>query len=127
MSFSNDDVVNSLGNMSVMELIALTKHLEEKWGLEAKPDFSQAVITHGTTLEVQPSEQTEFNVFLVSHTPDKKMAVVKMVRELLSLGLLESKTLVESLPKQIKEGISKEDAEALKVRLTEAGATVEVK
>jgi large subunit ribosomal protein L7/L12 len=120
-----DSVVEALGQMNVMQVIALTKELEQKWGVEAKPQLGQVI----TTLqpEVPESNQTEFSVVFVSFPADKKMALVKMVREVLNLGLLDSKNLVESLPKTIKEGVSKEEAEAMKTRLVEAGGVVEIK
>lgn len=123
---SNDDVVKALGNMSVLQVIALTKELEQKWGVKAEPP----------TVQVQPEQkqpdtnahaQTEFNVVLTQVPADKKMAVLKMVRELTGLGLKESKEVVEGCPKVIKEAVSKEDAEAYKAKLVEAGGTVEVK
>jgi large subunit ribosomal protein L7/L12 len=124
-NLTNEQMAEFLGNLSVMELIKLTKDLEQKWGLEAKP---QTVFSP----TVQPTEdkvavQTEFNVVFVSFPADKKMTLVKLVREVLGLGLLESKNLVESLPKNLKEGCSKEEADALKARFVEAGAQIEVK
>lgn len=123
MSLTNEQVAEFLGNMSVIQLITLTKELESLWGVEAKP---QAVI-QTIKQEVKTVEQTEFTVTLVSFPADKKIALVKLVREVLGLGLVESKNLVESLPKVIKEGVSKDDAEALKVKLAEVGGVVEVK
>ncbi len=120
---NNDDVVKALGNMTVLEVIALTKDLEAKWGVEAKPAPVQFVESNVKRVE----EQTEFTVTLVSVPADKKMAVVKAVRELTLLGLKESKDLVEAAPKMLKESISAADAEDLKVKLTAAGAVIEVK
>ena len=122
--FTEKDVVKALGNMNVMQLIALTKELESKWGVEGKPQVQEGT---SPNVEVQENTQTEFNLTLVSYPPEKKITLVKLVRELLGLGLLESKSLVESVPKMIKEGGTKEEVEALRVKLTEAGATVEVK
>ena len=119
-----NDVVEKLGSLTVMELIALTRQLEEQWGVKAEPQV-QAV--EQTTQTETQSAQTEFTVVLVSVPADKKMAVVKLVRELTGLGLMESKTLVESAPKNVKESVSKEDAEDLKGKLTAAGAVIEVK
>lgn len=120
---NNDDVVNALGNLTVLEVIALTKELEAKWGVEAKP--APVVFTQQNTKLVEA--QTEFTVTLVSVPADKKMAVVKAVRELTQLGLKESKDLVEAAPKMLKELVSAAEAEDLKVKLTAAGAVIEVK
>jgi large subunit ribosomal protein L7/L12 len=121
---TKDDVVQALGNMNVMQLIALTKHLEEKWGVKAVPQTVQQVVIPQETKE---SAQTEFTVTLLSFPADKKMSLVKLVREQLGMGLLESKNLVEATPKVLKDGVSKDDAEALRIKFTEAGGVVEVK
>lgn len=123
---TNDDVVNFLGNMSVMQVIALTKELEQKWGVKAEPPTVQ-VQPQQTQTDTQAQAQTEFNVVLTQVPADKKMAVLKMVRELTGLGLKESKEVVEGCPKVIKESVSKEEAEQVKAKLVEAGGTVEVK
>jgi large subunit ribosomal protein L7/L12 len=124
-NFNNKEIALAIGNLTVMQLISLTKEMELKWNLKALPVFTSApiVVVTDDVKEVQ----TEFDVVLVSFAVDKKMTVVKLVREILAIGLLDSKTLVESLPKTIKEGVSKEDAEAIKVRFTEAGVLVEIK
>lgn len=119
-----DEVVQALGNMSVMQVIALTKELEQKWGVKAEPPTVQV---QPRTNEQPKDEQTEFNVVLASVPADKKMAVIKIVREVSLLGLKESKELVEAAPKTVKEGVSKAEADELKRKLEEAGAVVEVK
>lgn len=121
-----EEIVKALGNMSVMELITLTKELEQKWGVSATPQVTTTVQMPGTNDETAVA-QTEFTVVLASFAADKKMAVVKAVRELTGLGLLESKQLVEGAPKTVKDGLSKADAEDLKNKLTEAGAVIELK
>ena len=124
MSITAEDVVQKLGNMSIMELISLTKELEQLWGLKALPP----VVAFQKPISTTPSvEQTEFNVVLASFDAANKMAIIKVVREIAGLGLKESKELVEAAPKMIKEGVSKEEAEDLKSKLTAAGAVVEVK
>lgn len=125
MSLTNEQVVEFLGNLSVMNMISLTKELEEKWGVEAKPQLMNAPPPQQT--ETKQEAQTEFNVTLVSYPADKKIALVKLIREVMGLGLVECKTLVESVPKLLKEGISKDDVEALKAKLAETGAVLEVK
>lgn len=122
---TNEDVVQWLGNQSAMQVIALTKELEEKWGVKAVPQ----------TIQTQPDQQQpeqqsakdEFNVVLQSVPADKKMNVIKAIRESLGLGLKESKELAEAAPKTIKESASKADADDLFAKLTAAGAVVEVK
>jgi large subunit ribosomal protein L7/L12 len=123
MSLSNEDVVDAIGNLSVMQLIALTKELETKWGVEAVPQMVQFVSTQP---EVKAETQTEFSISLVSYPADKKITLVKLVRELLGLGLLESKALVEGAPKLLKESLSKEDVEVMKTKLMEAGGVVAI-
>lgn len=120
----NEDILKVIGNYSVMELISLTKELENKWGLKAAPPVVQ-VKTVETT--VQTVAQTEFNVFLASVPADKKMNVIKMVRETIGLGLKDAKDFVEAAPKMLKEAVSAEEADALKEKLTAAGAVIEVK
>lgn|SRR5574337_640754 len=124
MSLTNEDVAQWLGNQSVMTILALTKELEEKWGVEAKPQ----------AIQVQPDQQKEqtpvkdsFDVILASVPADKKMSVIKAVRELNTLGLKEAKEFVEAAPKSLQEGLTKDQADELKRKLEEAGAVVEVK
>lgn len=124
-TLTNDDVVQFVGNLTVMQLIELTKELEKKWGVEAKPQITQLQLAPQP--EVQAVVQTEFTVVLVSFPSDKKMGVVKLVREIMGLGLLESKTLAEAAPKPVKMDVSKEEAEIVKARFVEAGAVVEIK
>jgi large subunit ribosomal protein L7/L12 len=121
--FTNDDVVKALGNMSVMQVIALTKELEQKWGVKAEP---QAVQVQQQQTE-KAVEKDEFDVVLASVPVAAKMGVIKAIREILGLGLKESKDLAEAAPKTIKEGVSKADAAELSAKLTAVGAVVEVK
>lgn len=123
---TQEQLVSSLNNLTVMELIALTKKLEQEWGVKAEAPVVQQV---GPQVVEAPKEaQTEFDVVLVGFPADKKIALIKLVREILGLGLLESKAVVEgALPRAIKEGISKDDADGIKTKLTEVGAIVEVK
>lgn len=122
---TQEEVVAFLGNMSVMQVIELTRELEAKWGVKAEP---QVQVQHQNDAPKQEVvEQTEFTVTLTSVPADKKMAVLKMVRELTLLGLKEAKEFVESVPKVVKESCSKADAEEYKAKLVEAGGVVEVK
>src|ERR1700743_1555404 len=119
MEYTEEQIVEALGSMSVIQMIALTKQLEEKWGIKAAPPVVsiQSLPKEESTVK----QQTEFNLILVSFPPDKKMGLIKLVREIMAISLVESKTLVESVPKLIKESVSKEDAELFKGKLEEAG------
>jgi large subunit ribosomal protein L7/L12 len=120
-----EDVVNALGNLTVMELIKLTKDLETQWEVEAKP---QTVVYQGPDLNQEKKEaQTEFSVVLVAVPAASKISCVKLVKEVLSLGLLEAKNLVEAAPKVVREGVSKEEATELVAKFVAAGATAELK
>lgn len=121
---TKEEVVEALGNLSVMQIIALTKELEQKWGVEAKP---QPVTVGPQKVEQQQAVQTEFSVVLVSYPADKKMSALKAIREVTGLGLKEAKEFVEAVPKVVKEGLSKEEATTLQATLTAAGGVIEVK
>ena len=126
---SKEQVVDFLSKMSVMDLAALTKELEDKWGVKAAPVAVAAsgVSAAGAAGAVAPAaEQTEFTVILME-VGAKKIEVIKVVRELTQLGLKEAKDLVDGAPKTVKEGVSKADAETMKKKLEEAGAKVEIK
>jgi large subunit ribosomal protein L7/L12 len=117
-------LVDQLSALTVLEAAELSKALEEKWGVSA----AAAVAVAGPAAAAAPAaeEQTEFDVILTGDG-GKKINVIKEVRALTGLGLTEAKTLVESAPKAIKEGVSKDEAEKVKKQLEEAGATVELK
>jgi large subunit ribosomal protein L7/L12 len=122
---TREQVVDYLSSLSVMDIADLTKELEEKWGVSAAPiAVAGGVAADGGGEAVE--EQTEFDVELTSFG-DKKINVIKAIREITSLGLKEAKDLVESAPKVVKDAVSKEEAEEVKKRLEEAGATVTVK
>jgi large subunit ribosomal protein L7/L12 len=119
-----ETVIDALGNMSVMQLIALTKHLEEQWGVKAEPQMVQQTFV---PKQENQAVQTEFNVTLMSYPPDKKMGTIKVLKEMTGLGLKEAKELAEKAPVMIKEGVTTEDAQLYKTKLEEAGAVIEVK
>jgi large subunit ribosomal protein L7/L12 len=121
-------VVDFLSKMSVMDLASLTKELEDKWGVKAAPVAVAAVggAAPAAGGAAAAAEQTEFTVIL-KEAGAKKIEVIKAVRELTQLGLKEAKDLVDGAPKNVKEGVSKADAETFKKKLEEAGAKVEVK
>ena len=125
MSVTKEDVIQFIENMSVLELSELVKELEEKFGVSAAAPMAVAAMPAAGG-EVAAAEQTEFDVVLVSFG-EKKIQVIKTVREITGLGLKEAKAEVEGAPKAIKEGISKDEAEELVKKLEEAGATAEVK
>ena len=122
---TREQVVDYLSSLSVMDIAELTKELEEKWGVSAAPvAVAGAVAADGGGEAAE--EQTEFDVELTSFG-EKKINVIKAIREITSLGLKEAKELVESAPKVVKDAVSKEEAEEVKKKLEEAGATVTVK
>jgi len=124
---TKEDVIEFISNMTVLELSELIKELEEKFGVQAVAPVATvaAPTTAAPEAEAAP-EKTEFDVILTA-VGDKKIQVIKTVRAITGLGLKEAKELVDNVPKPIKEGISKEEAEEVKKQLEEAGATVEIK
>jgi large subunit ribosomal protein L7/L12 len=123
---TKEEIIEAISQMTVLELSELVKALEEKFGVQAAAPVAMAPVAAAPTAEEKPQEQTEFDVILTS-AGDKKIQVIKVVRELTGLGLKEAKDLVDSAPKAIKEKISREEAEQIKAKLEEAGATVEIK
>jgi large subunit ribosomal protein L7/L12 len=120
-------IANDLSNLTVMQVAELVKVLEDKWGVSAAAAAPVVVAAAGgPAAAAAVEEKTEFAVHLMS-AGDKKINVIKVVRELTNLGLKEAKDLVDSAPKVVKEGISKEEAEAMKKKFEEVGAKVEVK
>ena len=126
MSATIDQVLDLIGNMTVLELSELKKKYEEKFGVTAAaPMMAMPMGGMGGGAAVA-EEKTEFNVMLMS-AGDKKIQVIKVVRELTGLGLKEAKDLVDGAPKAVKENVSKEDAAKMKAALEEQGASVEIK
>jgi large subunit ribosomal protein L7/L12 len=124
---TKEQVVDFLSKMSVLDLAALTKELEDKWGVKAAPVAVAAAAGPAAAAAATPAaEQTEFTVTLTDAGANK-IGVIKAVREVTNLGLKEAKDLVDGAPKTVKEGVSKADAENIKKKLTEAGAKVDVK
>jgi large subunit ribosomal protein L7/L12 len=129
MATDTGKLVEQLGKMTVLELVELKNKLEEEWGVTAAAPV--AVAAPGAPAAAgdgaaAAEEQTAFDVVL-TNAGDKKIQVIKVVRGLTNLGLKEAKDLVDSAPKPIKEGVSREEAESTKTQLEEAGATVEIK
>jgi large subunit ribosomal protein L7/L12 len=123
---TKEQVVDFLSKLSVMDIAALTKELEDKWGVKAAPVAVAAAAAPAAAGAAAAAEQTEFNVVLLE-AGARKIEVIKAVRELTQLGLKEAKDLVDGAPKSVKEGVSKADAEAFKKKLDDAGAKVEIK
>ncbi len=123
---TREDVKNFIKNMTVLELSEFVKELEDEFGVTAAAPVAVGTATAGGTVEAVSEEKTEFDIILTGYG-DKKIQVIKAVRELTGLGLKEAKDLVEGVPKNVKEGIAKEEAESVKKKLEEAGGTAEIK
>ena len=124
MAISNKDILDAVSNMSVLDLTAFIKEVEEKFGVSAAAVAVAA--SAGGAAPAASAEQTEFRVILLT-AGEQKVSVIKAVRELTALGLKEAKDLVDGAPKAIKEGVNKADADAALKKLIEAGATGEIK
>ena len=122
---TKEQVVDFLSKMSVIDMAALKTELEEKWGVKAAV-ATAAAAAPAAGAAAPAAEQTEFTVILTDAGANK-IGVIKAVREVTNLGLKEAKDLVDGAPKTVKEGVNKADAEAIKKKLTEAGAKVDVK
>ncbi len=123
---SKEDFIKAIEGLSVLELSDLVKGLEERFGVTAAAPVGVAAAAPGAVAPAA-EEKTEFDVVLTGAPADKKIQAIKVVREITGLGLKEAKDLVEGAPKPVKEGATKEEAEAIKKKLTDVGATVEVK
>jgi large subunit ribosomal protein L7/L12 len=126
MAISNADILNAVGSMTVLELTALIKEIEEKFGVSAAAVAVAAGGGAGGAAPAAAAEQTEFTVMILT-SGEQKVSAIKAVRELTGLGLKEAKDLVDGAPKAVKEGVNKADADAALKKLIEAGATGEIK
>lgn len=126
MAITKEEVLDYIGGLSVLELSELVKAFEEKFGVSAAPTVVAGAVVAGGAAAGGAEEKTEFSVVLVEAGANK-IAVIKAVREITGLGLKEAKDATEQTPHTIKEGVNKDDAEAFKKKLEEAGAKVEVK
>ena len=124
---SQDELIKAIEGMSVLELADLVKGLETRFGVTAAAPVAVAAVGGGGAAAAPAEEKTSFDVILVSAPADKKIQVIKVVRELTSLGLKEAKDLVEGAPKPVKAGATKEESDTMKKKLEESGAKVEVK
>jgi large subunit ribosomal protein L7/L12 len=126
MAATKEELVDALSNLKVLDVVELIKSLEEKWGVSAAAPVAVAAAGGAAAAAPVVEEQTEFNVTMTSFGANK-VGVIKVIREITGLGLKEAKDLVEGVPSSVKEGIPKADAEAIKKKLTDAGATAEIK
>lgn len=125
MALSKDDILNAIAEMSVMDVVELVEAMEEKFGVSAAAAVAAAPAAGGDA-GAAAEEQTEFDVILTS-AGEKKVSTIKAVRALTGLGLKEAKAMVDGAPSTVKEAVSKDDAEAAKKDLEEAGASAEIK
>ena len=123
---SVESILESIEKLTLLEAAELVKAMEEKFGVSAAAPVAVAAVA-AAPAEAAADEASEVNVILASVPADKKIAVLKEVRAITGLGLKEAKDLVDAAPKAVKEGVKKEEAEAIKKQLEEAGATVEIK
>ena len=128
MAASKEEILDAISSMTVMEIVDLVKMMEDKFGVTAAAPVAVAAVGGGAAAAAAPAaeEKTEFNVTMTSFGANK-VGVIKVIREITGLGLKEAKDLVEGVPSQVKDGIPKADAEAIKKKLEEAGAAAEIK
>ena len=126
MAATKEELVEALSNLKVLDVVDLIKSLEEKWGVSAAAPVAVAAVGGGAVAAAPVEEQTEFAVTMTSFGANK-VGVIKVIREITGLGLKEAKDLVEGVPSAVKDGIPKADAEAIKKKLVDAGATAEIK
>jgi large subunit ribosomal protein L7/L12 len=124
-NITKEEVIEWLSGQSVIEIAALVKELEEKWGVSAAVPVAVAAAT-SATVEAPAEEQTEFSVILLT-AGESKINVIKEIRAITGLGLIEAKAVVESAPRAVKEGVTKAEAEEMKKKLEAVGAKVELK
>ena len=129
MAVSKDEILEAISNMTVMQVVELISDMEKKFGVTAAaPVAMVAGGGGGAAAAAAPAEEkTEFTVILKEYPADKKVGVIKVIRELTGLGLKEAKDLVEGVPGTVKEGVNKADSDSMKKKLEEAGAKVEIK
>ena len=128
MAVSKDEILDAIAKMSLMDVVELIADMEKKFGVTAAAPVAMAAAGGGGAAAAAPvEEQTEFTVTLKEYPADKKVTVIKVVRELTGLGLKEAKDLVEGAPAVVKEAVNKADSANMKKKLEEAGAKVEVK
>jgi large subunit ribosomal protein L7/L12 len=129
MAVSKDEILDAISKMSVMEVVELISDMEKKFGVTAAAPVAVAAAPGGAAAAAAApaEEKTEFTVTLKEYPADKKVSVIKVIREITGLGLKEAKDLVEGVPSTVKEAVSKADSEAIKKKLEDSGAKVEIK
>ena len=128
MAVSKDEILDAISKMSLIEVTELISDMEKKFGVTAAaPVAIAAGPAAGAAAAAPVEEKTEFTVTLKEYPADKKVTVIKVIREITGLGLKEAKDLVEGVPSLVKEGVNKADSEAMKKKLEDAGAKVEIK
>ena len=127
MAVSREEIVDAIANLSVLEVVELISDLEKKFGVTAAAPVASAAPAAAGAAAAPAEEQTEFSVTLTEYPADKKVGVIKVVRELTGLGLKEAKDLVEGVPALVKDAVAKADVDAMKKKLEDAGAKVVVK
>jgi len=128
MAVSKDEILEAISNMSVLQVVELIADMEKKFGVTAAAPVAAAAAGAGPAAAAAPAEeQTEFAVTLKEYPADKKVTVIKVIREITGLGLKEAKDLVEGVPSLVKDSVPKADADAIKKKLEDAGASAEIK
>ena len=128
MAVSIPEIVGQLSKLSVMEVVELKNALEKEWGVTAAAPVAMVAAGGGAAAPAAAAEEkTEFTVILKEYPADKKVGVIKVIRELTGLGLKEAKDLVEGVPSVVKEGVNKADSDSMKKKLEDAGAKAEIK
>jgi large subunit ribosomal protein L7/L12 len=128
MAASKEELIDALSNLKVLEVVDLIKALEEKWGVSAAAPVAVAAVGGGAAAAAPAAEEkTEFSVTMTAYAADKKVGVIKVIREITGLGLKEAKDMVEGVPSVVKDAVPKKDAEDIKKKLTDAGATADIK
>ena len=129
MAVSKDDILDAISKMSIMEVVELISDMEKKFGVTAAAPVAMVAAgpAAGGAAAAPAEEKTEFTVVLKEYPADKKVTVIKVVREITGLGLKEAKDLVEGVPATVKDAVSKADSDTMKKKLEEAGAKVEIK
>ena len=127
MAVSKDEILDAISKMSLMEVVELISDMEKKFGVTAAAPVAVAAAPGAAAAAAPAEEKTEFTVTLKEYPADKKVTVIKVIREITGLGLKEAKDLVEGVPSLVKDGVNKADSDAMKKKLEDAGAKVEIK
>jgi large subunit ribosomal protein L7/L12 len=127
MAVSKDEILDSISKMTILEVVELISDMEKKFGVTAAAPVAAAAAPGAAAAAAPVEEKTEFTVVLKEYPADKKVSVIKVVRELTGLGLKEAKDLVEGVPQNVKEGVNKADSDTMKKKLEDVGAKVEIK